>query len=124
MKSPPVEIPCASMTNICAVQSGLREAEDAKHYEAQMAHRGIRDQLLHVRLHHGHKRAINDADQRQRHDPRSIVPRLLGEQPEVKAQQAVCAHLKQNARQQAPIRQSALRRVRPAAMCGTGTVEP
>jgi len=61
-----------------AVQPHLRKAEDAEHDESEVADRRIGDQLLHVGLHHGDQRAVDDADQGESHDPRSVVARLLG----------------------------------------------
>src|SRR5215470_1214579 len=65
-----------------------------------MTDRGIGDQLFHVRLHHGHQRAVDDSDERQNHDPGSILTRLLGEQAQIEAKHAVSAHLEQNTSQQ------------------------
>ena len=38
---------------------------DAEHDEAEMAHARIGDELLHVRLHHRHKRTVDNADHRE-----------------------------------------------------------
>ncbi len=49
-----------------AIESLLRERKNSKHDETQVAHRGIRHQLLHIGLHHRHQRAVDDADDGQR----------------------------------------------------------
>jgi hypothetical protein len=61
-----------------AVDAGLGEAEDAEHDEAEVADRRIRDQLLHVRLHHRDQRAVDDADDGERDDPRGVAARARG----------------------------------------------
>src|SRR5580692_2418745 len=83
-----------------AVESRGGEAENSEHDEAEVADRRVGDQLLHVGLNHGDERAVNDADQRQRHNPPLIVAGLFGKQAEVEAQQAVGAHLQQHSGQQ------------------------
>ena len=67
-----------------AIQSGRGEAEDSKHDESEVTDRRIGDQLLHVRLHQRDQRAIDDANQRQNHDPGGIAVRLLREKSELK----------------------------------------
>ena len=83
-----------------AVQPRLRKAEDSKHHEAQMADGRIRNQLLHVGLNQRHQRPVNNADQRQNHDPPRVGSGLFRKQPQVEAQHAVRSHLQQNASQQ------------------------
>ena len=83
-----------------AVQSSLRETEDAEHNEAQVADRRICDQLLHIWLHHCNQRAINNADQGQHHNPRGIHARLLRKESQVKPHHAVGTHFQKNASQQ------------------------
>ena len=51
------------------VEALLGEGEDSQHHEAEMADRGIRHQLFHVGLHHGHQRAVDDADDGENDDP-------------------------------------------------------
>ena len=83
-----------------SVQTRLRKAEYSQHHKSQMADRRVGDQLLQIGLNHGDQRAINNANQRQRHDPRRIVAGLFGEQAEIKAQHSVRTHLQQHAGQQ------------------------
>src|SRR6185437_7190858 len=82
-----------------AVHAQLGEAEDAEHYEAQVADGRVGDQLFQVGLHHGDKRAIDDADNGQHHDPGLVLTGLIGEEPEVEAEEAVGAHFQQHTRQ-------------------------
>ena len=82
------------------IQPGRGETEDSDDDEAEVTDRRIGDQLLHIRLHQRDQRAVDDADQRQNHDPRRVAVSLIGEQADIEAQQAVGAHLQQNARQQ------------------------
>ena len=49
----------------------LIEGEDAEHTEAEVGDGGVGDELFHVGLHPGDKRAVNHADDRQDdHQPR------------------------------------------------------
>ena len=100
MNSAPVEMPWFEHLVHRAVDADLGEAEDAEHNEAQVADRGVGDQLLHVRLHHGDQCAGDDADERQDDDPGRVAPRLVGEEAEIEAQQTVGSHLQQHAGQQ------------------------
>src|SRR5208282_2290242 len=68
--------------------------------ESKVTDRGVGDQLLHIRLHQRNQRAVDDADQRQYHDPGRVAVRLLGKEADVEAQQAVCAHLQQHTSQE------------------------
>ncbi len=52
-----------------AIQAQLREREDSEDDETEVADRGVRDQLLHVRLHHCDQGAVDDADNRKDYDP-------------------------------------------------------
>src|ERR1035438_9673765 len=45
-------------------------------------------------------RAVDDADDGKRDDPRSVAPRLVGKESQIEAQQAVGAHLQQHTCQQ------------------------
>ena len=82
------------------VQGALRalriEREHAQHDEAEMADRGIGDQLLDVGLHHGDQRPVHDADHRQRHDQRGRGQCGVGKQRQREAQEPVRAHLEQH----------------------------
>ena len=51
---------------------------DAEHDEAQVAHRGVGHQLLHVRLHHRDQRAVDDADDGEQRDPRRELAAAAG----------------------------------------------
>ena len=82
------------------IQPRLCETENPQHHKAQMAHRGIRDQLLQVGLNHRDQCAINNANEGERHDPRSVAARLLGKKAQVEAQHPIGAHLEQHSRQQ------------------------
>ena len=83
-----------------SIQGRGIKAEDAENYEAQVADRGVRDQLLHIGLHHRDERTINNANQRQNRNPPGIALRLLREQAQVEAQQAIGAHLQEHPSQQ------------------------
>src|ERR1039457_328657 len=61
-----------------------------------MADRRVSDQLFHVGLHESNQSAIDNADQRQHHDPRGIAMRLIGEEADIETQQAVSAHFQQH----------------------------
>ena len=76
-----------------AVQSCLGEAENSKDNEAEVTDGRIRDQLLHIRLHHSDQRAIDNPNQREHHNPRSICSGLFREQAEIEAQHSIRAHL-------------------------------
>ena len=45
-----------------AIESDLRKREDSQDDEAQVAHRRVSHQLLHIGLHHGHQRAVQNSD--------------------------------------------------------------
>ena len=81
----------------CGVQR-----ENAQRAEAQVAHRAVGDQLLHVLLHHADQRAVDDADDRE-HDQNGddVLPRggIGRQQRQREADESVGAHLQQNARQ-------------------------
>ena len=70
---------------------------DAEHDEAEMAHARVGDQLLHVRLHHRHQRAVDDADDRQHGEIRREVGGGDRKQRKREPHQAVGAHLQQHA---------------------------
>ena len=76
-----------------AIQASLREAENSEDNEAEVTDGRICDQLLHVRLHHCDQRPIDNPNQRQDHNPRSICPGLFREQAEIEAQHSIRAHL-------------------------------
>ncbi len=75
------------------------EGKQAQHHEAQVAHRRVGHQFLEVFLSIGDHRAVNDADNRQHRDGHRVFHRRLGEERQVEAQEAVSAHLQQDARQ-------------------------
>src|SRR5580658_875959 len=82
------------------VQTSRSETEDSKDDESEMADRRIGDQLFHVRLHQRDQRAIDNADQRQHHNPGRVAVRLFRKKANIETQQAVGAHLQQNAGEQ------------------------
>ena len=57
-----------------AIQASLREAKNSEDNEAEVTDGRIRDQLLHIRLYHGHECAIDDPNERQHHNPRCVLP--------------------------------------------------
>jgi hypothetical protein len=63
---------------------------DAQHDEAQVAHRRIGHQLLHVGLDHRDERAVDDSDDGQQRDPGREGRGRLRKQRKRKPQQAVC----------------------------------
>ena len=75
------------------------EREHAEHHEAEVADRGVGDQLLHVLLHQRHEPGVDDADDRERHHPRHRVERRLRQERQREADEAVGPHLQQHARQ-------------------------
>ena len=79
-----------------ALQVHRRRAE---HDEAHVADRRVGHQLLHVRLHHRHQRAVDDGDHRQDGERRREVERGLGEERKREPHQAVAAHLQHHAGQ-------------------------
>ena len=82
-----------------ALQALQVHGRDAEHHEAQVAHARVGHQLLHVRLHHRHQRAVDDADDGEAAQVRREVHRRVGEQRERETQQAVGPHLQQDAGQ-------------------------
>ena len=54
-----------------ALHALQRQRKNAEHYEAQVTHRAVGDQLLEVGLHHRHQRAVNDSDYCQHQDDRA-----------------------------------------------------
>ena len=72
--------------------------EDAHRHEAHMGDRGIGDQLLHVLLHQRDQRGVDDRHDRQREDQRREIGRGEREHRQREAQEAVAAHLQQDAR--------------------------
>ena len=83
-----------------AVHAGAGEAVDAQHHEAEVADRGVGDQLLHVGLDEGDQRSVDDADDGQGDDPGRVAVGFGGEESDVEAQQAVGAHLEQDSGEQ------------------------
>ena len=80
--------------------NGFRpEHENSQHAESQMGDGGISHQLLQIRLHHGHQRAVNDADDGQHANDGGKFPRGLGEKRQAKTQHAVGSHLQENSSQ-------------------------
>ena len=65
----------------------------------EVADARVRDQLLHVRLHHRHQRAVDDADHRRTARYGAKCSAAVREQREREPHQAVGAHLQQHAGQ-------------------------
>ena len=70
---------------------------DAEHDEPEMADARIGDELLHVRLHHRHERAVDDADDREHRQVGREERRGQRKQRKREAHQPVRAHLQQHA---------------------------
>ena len=75
------------------------EREHPEHHEAEVADRGVRDQLLHVLLHERHEPGVHDRDDRERRHPGHRVERRLRQERQREADEAVGAHLQQHAGQ-------------------------
>ena len=77
------------------------QREDAEHHEAEVADRRVGDELLEVRLHERHERAVDDADHREHEDrrcaPSDSSPRL-GKERHREAQEAERTQLQHDAR--------------------------
>ena len=75
------------------------EREHPQHHEAEVAHRRVGDELLHVLLHEGHERGVDDADDREGHHPRHRLEGRLGQEGQREADEAVGPHLQEDAGQ-------------------------
>ena len=82
-----------------ALQALHVHRRDAEHDEAHVAHRRIGDELLHVGLHHGDERAVDDGDDRERGEQRREGQRRLREHRKREADQPIAAHLQHHAGQ-------------------------
>jgi hypothetical protein len=76
-----------------------RERENAQGAEAEVADRGVGDQLFHVFLHHADKRTIDNGDDGEADHDAAVFVRGVGEHGQRKTQEAVCPHFQQNAGQ-------------------------
>src|SRR6202165_56934 len=79
-----------------------RQREDTQRTKSQVADGAVRNQLLHVLLHHADQRTVQNADHRNdQHDRRNFVAsrRVLWEQRQRETDESVCSHLQQNAGQ-------------------------
>ena len=74
--------------------------EQADGDDAHVRHGRVGDQLLHVALHQGDQRGVDDRHDREREDERREVDRGLGQHRQREAQEAVAAELEEHARQQ------------------------
>src|SRR6185437_6233630 len=83
-----------------ALGADQAEGEDANHDEAHVADRAVGDQLLHVGLHEGDQRAVDDADQAEHDDDAGQGVGGAREEAEIEAQHAVRPHLQQDAGEQ------------------------
>ena len=72
------------------------QREDAEHDEAQVRHRRIGDERLEILLHQRDHRAVQDADERQRRDPRHEGVGRGREERQAEAHEAVGAHLQEH----------------------------
>ncbi len=75
------------------------ERERAEHDEAEVAHRRVGDEPLHVGLDDGDHGAVDDPDDGQRGHQPGELDGGLGEERQVEADEAVGAELQQHARQ-------------------------
>src|SRR3989449_581441 len=85
-----------------ALDALKRERLDAEHHEAEVRNRRVRDQLLEVGLDHRDQAAVQDADQRERHDDPLYrrMHRDRREERQREPQEAVGAHLEKHPREQ------------------------
>ncbi len=83
-----------------AIHANLCEGEDAEHTKSKVAHRRVRHHLLHVWLNERDQCAINNANQRERIDPRSMLVGLSRKERCVESQQSINTHLQQHASEQ------------------------
>src|SRR5882762_7165456 len=94
--SAPVEMPWLIITS--SAHAPERERPDAEHHEAEVRDRRVGDQLLEVGLDHRHQAAVQNADQRQRHDD-PLHPGMQGDgrkQRQRESQETVGPHLEQD----------------------------
>ena len=80
-----------------ALQPLHGEGEHADGDEAHMGDGGIGDELLHVLLRERHERGVDDGDHRQREDQRRELGGGEREHRDGEAQEAVAAHLQEDA---------------------------
>ena len=71
---------------------------DPEHDEAEMAHARIRDELLHVGLHHRNQSAVDDAHNRQRRQRGRECDGRVRKQREGEPHESVGAHLEEHTR--------------------------
>ncbi len=71
--------------------------EQADGHDAHMRDRGVGDQLLHVALHQGDQRSVDDGDDREREDEGREIGRGVGQHRQREAQETVAAELQQHA---------------------------
>ena len=84
------------------LQSGARNAErrqggHAQRHKAHMRNRRKANHVFEVALHHGHKGAVDNVDQRQKNNPWHPVVRTSGQQHHANAQRSKRAELHQYA---------------------------
>ena len=75
------------------------EREHTEHHEAEVRHRGVRNQLLHVALHQRHQRAVDDADDGQHHDRHDELTRGVRKNRQRETDETVSPHLQEDRRQ-------------------------
>lgn len=75
------------------------EGEKADRDDRHMRDRGIGDQLLHVLLHQRNQRGRDHRDHRQDVDQHRELRARIGEHRQAEADEAVAAHLEENARE-------------------------
>ena len=78
---------------------GDGQRDRAQGHEAEVTHRGVGHQLLHVLLHVCDQRAVDDADHREDRDERSGPEHRIGEERNRVSDQSVRPHLEENRRQ-------------------------
>jgi len=79
--------------------AGSRRRRHAEQDYAHVAHTGVRNQLLHVRLHETDARAVENVNDREYRQPAGELVQAHRQQREADADQAIRAHLEQDARQ-------------------------
>ena len=97
MNSAPVVTPWLISTKHRALEPARVEREDAERGEAHVAHAGVGDELLQVGLGQRGEAAVEDGDDREPEDIRREDQRGVGRDRQAEPQEAVRAHLEQNA---------------------------
>ena len=107
-----------------ALERHRREGADSQDDEAEVRHRGVGHEPLHVVLGIGDEGAVDDADDAEDPEPGRVVHGRLGEERQGEAQEAVHAELQQDAGEDDRAGRRAPRCGRRAARCGAGRPGP